>query len=275
MRRLKESELDNLCRDLHLLDRWKIVGDQFEYINHHNNVVEHALTSESKKLDENFSDDMNLAKDSEEEDEILAYYGAEFHEKEHMYPSFHRASIILTLYSFFETTLSYYCDGLKEKFLPQGGKPLRGSILKQRAWLENKVDVDFSHCSTQWDEINNIRILRNMIVHNFGDIYSNEKIHPYIENCQFLDFSESGIGYCHGADGGIEIKPGYFSHVAQTMKCFFEALTLGFSPLFDHSVKEINDMIDEHFKIEEDIKRKYLESLGEKVTLKDILENIY
>ncbi len=98
------------------------------------------------------------------------------------YPNILRKSIIITCYSYLEKELFIICEIQKNaKSLPLDVKDLKGNGIEQAKKYLNKVaGIDFSDNKT-WEEIQNIRKIRNLIVHKDGILDDKDKIREYIE----------------------------------------------------------------------------------------------
>lgn len=248
MKTLSEQELDKLVLARVILERWRIIRNELEFIAHHHSVVEAALAREVAATNALMWEEIKAAEtngDSDLAHAIVEDYGSDFYDRERTYPTMHRSALLLTLYSFTEATLAFYCRLLRKYLNSQLPEPKRGTIESFKFWLRdiNVVLVSSVEC---WDEIDGFRMLRNSIVHSYGDIGANARLESYIENCPHISFSEAGLGSCHIISNGFELEPTFVLHATNTIATLFEKLTDDLRPLFPESEEQIIARIEEH-----------------------------
>lgn len=132
------------------------------------------------------------------------------------FPILHRKSFVITLYSFFEDSLKELCHRYrKERDLKLWPSDLKGDgILLYKSYLVKVVGLDFSRINKEWESINNVRKLRNSIVHNGGKA-DKDDLQNYIETCEYLSCERNGF---------INIKDGYLKHVLSLIENFAKSL---------------------------------------------------
>ncbi|QGZ38923.1 hypothetical protein [Pseudoduganella flava] len=228
--------------ELMILRRWKVIRTDMKFIGNHHNAVEMLLALRIDALHSHIDEALDVC-DPDLAQEVFEEFGAERYDFEHNYPSMHRCSMLLSLYSVLESALAQYCRYLSECLDVQGPPPARGNIRKYRDYLEKTVGVDFSAAEIYWRELDAFRQLRNSIVHSSGDIGSNSQLHEYVERSVHISFRDAGLGYVHADGFGFELKATFISHVTATMSAFFERLTDGARPLFHLSESEIETVL--------------------------------
>lgn len=238
-----ESELDKLHFELMILQCWKVIRIDMEFIGNHHNAVETLLALRIDALHSHVDKALDAC-DPDLAQEVFEKFGAERYDFEHNYPSMHRGSMLLSLYSLLESALAQYCRYLRECLDVQEPPPARGSIRKYRDYLEKTVGVDFSSAETCWRELDAFRQLRNSIVHAAGDIGSNLQLHEYVENSVHISFRDAGLGFVHADGHGFDLNATIVAHVTTTMSAFFERLTDGIRPLFHLSESEIESVLE-------------------------------
>jgi len=119
MHSLSEAELDNLHFELMILERWRIIKNELEFISHHHKVVEATLEIEIEKTITSMWNEVDASVCRDEGQDIVENWGSECFDKEHTYPNMHRSAMLLTLYSFIEATLAFYCDLLRKGNPPE------------------------------------------------------------------------------------------------------------------------------------------------------------
>ena len=86
------------------------------------------------------------------------------------FPNILRKSFIVSLYSFLEYWLMRECRTRKGNDILLSPSDIRGEndIDRARTYLTKVLQVNFPNNTQEWEEIQNIRKLRNCIVHNHG-----------------------------------------------------------------------------------------------------------
>ena len=126
------------------------------------------------------------------------YYDIELHHLD-----IHRKSCLVTLYSYLESFLNYFCEYLYEL----NGKKLKYTdlsgtgVFRARLYLLKVEGVDFDQMNDGWNQIKGFNLIRNNIVHESGKVRK-DKLIRFIEtneNLSINNFYEVRIesGYIH------------------------------------------------------------------------------
>lgn len=115
----------------------------------------------------------------EEEYEVKFYRGLDSLEYDihdlfnEYFPNIHRKSALITLYSFLEVKLLKLCEELKRKksLATDVKKDRSNSIIGHAAnYIIDDAQVNWDKSAGVWTDIDNIKALRNRIVHHDGDV---------------------------------------------------------------------------------------------------------
>lgn len=169
--------------------------------------IENKFQSDKKSIedmkDSSVYDDMNEF----ERD----YYNIELHHLD-----IHRKSCLVTLYSYLESFLNYFCEYLYEL---NGRKleytDLSGTgIFRARLYLLKVEGVDFDQINNRWNQIKGFNLIRNNIVHESGKV-GKDKLIKFIEtneNLSINNFDDVRIesGYIHEL---IDIIEGFILNI--------------------------------------------------------------
>ena len=148
---------------------------------------------------------------------------------ENYFPSLQRRSALVTLFSFFENELESLCkrirshDQLKIDLSDLAHK----GIIRSTLYLEKIVGLAKVRDCREWQEIQKIQSIRNLIVHADGKIRIQ------------LDGNPSKIiGYIQGSpllkgDKEIVILEGYLNHMLHTFKNYFAHLDARMAHKYD------------------------------------------
>jgi hypothetical protein len=139
--------------------------------------IENKFQSDKKSIedmkDSSIYDDMNEF----ERD----YYDIELHHLD-----IHRKSCLVTLYSYLESFLNYFCEylyelnGRKLKYTDLSGT----GIFRARLYLLKVEGVDFDQMNDGWNQIKGFNLIRNNIVHESGKVGKDKLI-------KFIDTNEN------------------------------------------------------------------------------------
>lgn len=157
-------------------------------------AIENKFQSDKKSIedmkDSSIYDDMNEF----ERD----YYNIELHHLD-----IHSKSCLVTLYSYLESFLNYFCEylyelnGRKLKYTDLSGT----GIFRARLYLLKVEGVDFDQINNRWNQIKGFNLIRNNIVHESGKV-GKDKLIKFIEtneNLSINNFDDVRIesGYIH------------------------------------------------------------------------------
>jgi hypothetical protein len=274
MSQLSEQEVDKLHFELMILERWKIIRRELEFISHHHDVVEAALVSQIEKTNANMWKEVDNADHPDLAQDVIESFGGECFDREHTYPNMHRSAMLLTLYSFVEATLAFYCGLLRKYLNISTAAPSKGSIGPYKDWLEKSAGVEFSSANLYWTEIDHFRELRNSIVHAYGDIGTKVGLETYIEQSPHISFSEIGLGYCHTMGNGFELGASFVGHATGIIAVFFEKLTDGMRHLFPLSENDIVAVLTHHHEAEEQKRHAEIKALGPNPSIADVMRHV-
>lgn len=144
------------------------------------------------------------------------------------FPNLQRQSALITLYGFFDHSLSDLCS----LFQKDRGHKIELSDLKgagiERAvtYLVQVVGLDIDKSGPLWAEIKSIQAVRNLIVHNAGRLTYKDGA-PKKPEQQYVKESPHLSG-----DAEIEVSEGFLRHVLE---------------IFDHFFKTIGDAIERFY----------------------------
>lgn len=273
---LSDQELDKLVLARIILERWRIIRGELRFIAHHHSVVETVLEKQLEQLNADMWEEVEAAEATGDlglAQEIVESYGSDCYDRERTYPTMHRSAMLLTLYSFTEATLAFYCRLLRMYMDMNTPEPKSGRVENFKHWLRG-INVNFVSSAECWAEIDGFRMLRNCIVHSYGDIGTNARLESYIEDCPHVSFSESGLGSCHIAGNGFELESTFVQHATTSIALLFEKLTDDLRPLFPDCEDRIIARIEQHDRLERQQREaERSHNVGEK-TIADILRDI-
>lgn len=136
------------------------------------------------------------------------------------FPNLQRQSALITLHGFFEHSLSELCSlfqkdrGHKIKLSDLKGAGIERAI----AYLVQVVGLDIDKASPLWAEIKSIQAIRNLLVHNAGNLAYKDGA-PRKSERQYVEDSPHLSG-----DDEIYIDEGFLRHVLETFDHFFKTI---------------------------------------------------
>ena len=164
-----------------------------------------------------------------------------FHSHRHAWPEFRFANLLrrsytVLLYSIIETCLIDICSILSKQGDPRSIKDMKKkekSYLKRASrYLTEVLEIKFQD-DKQWEEINDLRRLRNCLVHDNGEVDDDSPgsvlLKNYIASHPFLDIGNKEI----------VIEQGYCEEILKIIKDFFDAL---FPKIFDFIKQNEDDV---------------------------------
>lgn len=139
---------------------------------------------------------------------------------ENYFPGLQRRSALVTLFSFFEHELEALCKRIKSHGhhkIALADMANKG-IMRSTVYLEKVGGLTALRSNPEWQEINNIQSIRNLIVHADGKIPgqtggNSEKVAAYIQRSPHLQ-----------GDREIAILKGYLAHTLHTFEAYFSKL---------------------------------------------------
>lgn len=276
METLSEQELDKLVLARIILERWRIIRGELQFIAHHHSVVETALEKQVEEVNAHMWKEVEAAEaagDPHLAHEIVEDYGTDCYDRERTYPTMHRSAMLLTLYSFTEATLAFYCRLLRMYLDMKPHEPKGGRVENFKLWLRG-INVSFVSSAEYWAEIDGFRMLRNSIVHSYGDIGTNARLESYIGSSPHVSFSESGLGSCHITGNGFELESTFVQHATTSIASLFEKLTDDLRPLFPASEDCIIASIEQHDQLELQQREADRSNSGGKQTIAEMFRDI-
>lgn len=124
-------------------------------------------------------------------------------------PLIHRKSLIVTIYSVLEAEFDRLCEIVADSLSSNVHvDDLKGNgIMRARRYLELIGGFDFQPIEGQWNYVQNLKHLRNTIVHREGMLQSNDKaLITFISKNTYL---EGNSGY------EIQIRDGFIKEVVE------------------------------------------------------------
>lgn len=153
-----------------ILDR---IRHKLEDIKEYYEELEHKFESDKRKLSERYEKEVTGKKlTTEMEDQIGEYFGEEHQRIEGLFLKNFRYSVVVTIYSFLETTLNDLCYHLcRSKKLLLALDEIKGDgIERARLYLQKVCLINFPDNSHEWQEIQKFNLIRNCIVHTEGNV---------------------------------------------------------------------------------------------------------
>ncbi len=83
MNPISESEFDKLSFEKMILERWRIIRNELEFIGRHHGVVERTFEVQIEIVNSNLWRDVEAAGDPDLEQDVVEEYGSECYDCEH------------------------------------------------------------------------------------------------------------------------------------------------------------------------------------------------
>lgn len=152
-------------------------------------------------------------------DDIIESYSWDLHLNQYKYLSFHRESLIITIFNFVEHQLNSLCKIFYESIdSPLKLNDIHGQgVERALLFLTKVVNVDFSRFGSELPVIKGVNQVRNIIVHNGGRLPSdaNSKVNKFISTSNQLS----------GSPGrGINVHPEFIDYFIGVLTAFFDKL---------------------------------------------------
>jgi hypothetical protein len=140
---------------------------------------------------------------------------------EEHFPNLQRRSALITVYSSFEYELFQLCALFQqEKNLTIAVTDLSGDGIKQAAnYLEKVAELDTQLGSHEWQNVNHIRVIRNMIVHREGRLLNAEGKRPKHETNAI-----EKLPFIHADDVEVLLEPQFLPKAVSTFDSYFELI---------------------------------------------------
>ncbi len=209
---------------------WGRVGIDIsiENLRLHIKAIESLLKKESDRLSKQM--DKNIERlPPEDRDHVYEYYGDDLWRMNEVFPSIHRESMLITIFSILENQLNFICKELAPRAKCDIGLAELGArgIDRCKVYLKRVVGVSFPSGSKYWRDIKMFQNLRNIIVHNNSRLDNNGKGHKaikdYIRKSKYLGLDDRNT---------IQIKEGFLLLVIDSVSGLFRDILLQVSEKF-------------------------------------------
>jgi hypothetical protein len=137
------------------------------------------------------------------------------------FPNLQRRSVLMTVYSSFESELVELCALFQvEKRLTIAVSDLSGQgIFQAQNYLEKVARLDVHRGSAEWAKVNHLRIIRNMIVHREGKLLdsTDERFKKEMKAINALKFIEA-------SEREILLEPGFLPEAVRAFELYFKLI---------------------------------------------------
>ena len=136
------------------------------------------------------------------------------------FPNLQRRSALLTLTGYFEHELDKLCQQFQvEKAFSLSLSDLAGSgIARSTNYLEKVAGIDAHKTSREWNQIKNIQKVRNLIVHQDGQLIDSRG-EPNKAVIEYIRLTESLEG-----DDEVIVKSNYLAQVSSIYRAYFKLI---------------------------------------------------
>jgi hypothetical protein len=137
------------------------------------------------------------------------------------FPNLQRRSAFITVYGSFEFELFQLCSLFqREKHLTIGVADLGGKGISQAAnYLEKVAQMKTLCGSRQWQTVNHIRVIRNMIVHRDGRLQDAQGKRPRKETTAINE-----LKYIRTSDFEVLLEPEFVPEVVKSFRRYFKLI---------------------------------------------------
>lgn len=150
------------------------LNNDFENYIELQNFIEKHIETNQKEIDKKYDqideiedkDEWNLAIDKFDEE-----LGSDLYRFDHEFPNRTRYFLITQTHSMLEVYLKWFCEKLKSiNKNPIGISDLKGNsdLEKGKLYLKKIYGINFSRLEPEWSFLNDMRKIRNQIIHNNG-----------------------------------------------------------------------------------------------------------
>lgn len=172
------------------------VHDDIDQFRLHINGVESYLEKEAKSLI-NYHEERAKDLSEEEKDEYYNFYTDNYWQLSEVFPNIQRKSELIAIYTLLEHHLNSLCsiyEGHSNSQVKLCDLKANGIIETAKKYLEIVIGIKFPSSGTTWQEIKQVQRIRNLFVHNDGQLKGSEgdkrPIKQYINNSQFLKLDQ-------------------------------------------------------------------------------------
>lgn len=152
----------------------------FEGFRNYQTLMESFLEVEKSNLENSYNEE-EIAKEAKQAGEyeeqlymhIVSGYVERFEEISMLYPHNFRASFLIQIFSFIEYELKMICKYHHQlNKTDYSIKDLKGNsdIEKAKTYLVKSCKIDFNNLEPEWSFINQIRMIRNKLIHHQGEV---------------------------------------------------------------------------------------------------------
>jgi len=161
------------------------------------------------------------------QDEYTSNFIGDLHENQILFPSIHRASIVISISSYFEDYLNQVAEifddsvpGPKKykNFQRDFKQKRKGSTIAcAKDYIVEVGKLDLASIESSWKQIQQINQLRNQLVHEAGYLpnFSSHKLNKYVNSNEYL----SGK-----VNSKVTIKSGFITSYIDFILAFFDEL---------------------------------------------------
>jgi len=203
---------NGLCTHCHLARR------ELEEFRVFNEASESAWGDRDKQLQEHL-DSVLVKYPQSSHNEIVESYGWDLHVNQVKYPSIHRQSILLTIFSFLEHELNSLCYILSESVSSEVSlKDLKGQGVERAfLYLRKIAGFELHKTSSELAYIRGLNSVRNQIVHNGGALPQDakHKANVFVGSNPYLG-GEPGCS--------LRVREDFVPSMIETLMVFFEQL---------------------------------------------------
>lgn len=134
-----------------------------------------------------------------------------------VFPHLNRSAVLLSVFAFFEHNLNAVCDTLAKEH----GKILRVTDLNGRGleraktYISKVIGIAFPATSNSWQELANLRQLRNAIAHRDGLLKEDKGLKEYITKSDYISIEH---------DGHVRLHEGILQYLLDHLELFFKDL---------------------------------------------------
>jgi len=197
------------------------VRDDIDQFRLHINGVESYLEKEVKDL-VNYHEERTKDLTQEEKDEYYDFYSDDYWQLSEVFPNIQRKSELIGIYTLLEHHLNSLCsiyEGHSNSQVKLSDLRANGIIETAKKYLVKVIGINFPSSGATWQEIKKVQRIRNLFVHNDGQLKGNEgdklPIKQYISSSPFLELDQYER---------IIIKKGFSDHCLGLFRTFFDEL---------------------------------------------------
>lgn len=173
---MPKTDRKKMRKNLFIAHLRSILKNQFQQHRDYYESMQLLLKSEDKRISDWI--ETEIAKyPPEEQDEIGELYCEDYWKFKSSVPAIHRSAIFITIYSELEDVLKFLCRALAGEIgcNTQTNKWRRGILENVKSCLEKNIGLETSNIAILWNEVLEIRKIRNAIIHSGGWLHKDKK----------------------------------------------------------------------------------------------------